>query len=212
MIVEQPKVVLAICDRCHKPIYKPEDLKRHEERTQVLKGRITETQVKTVTLCGSCEIKRLEEEKIKEEKAIRRKKYELKKIRIHSFVWPGLLALALIIFGIVNLTSGNNQVGFSLIIISIFAFTFLATIILDNTFVSDVWITVRDWGFVTMPGIIFELSFDGLVFLIVVKILFFIIGMIISIAAFILATVLAAALSIIGYPLGLYRNIKGIEV
>ena len=62
-----------------------------------------------------------------------------------------------------------------------------------------------------MPGIIFGLSFDGLIFLIAVKILFFIIGIGLALAAVALATGLALALSIFVYPFALSKNFKGIE-
>jgi uncharacterized membrane protein len=73
----------------------------------------------------------------------------------------------------------------------------------------DLWQGVASWGFVKMPGIIFSLSFDGLVFLIATKILFFILGIILATISAIFATVLAMALSLFVYPFALRKNIKG---
>ena len=84
----------------------------------------------------------------------------------------------------------------------------MATLILDNTFINDLWEGIASLGFVKLPGIIFEFSIDGFVFLIAMKILFFIIGLLFSILAFTLATALSLALSLFVYPFALRKNLK----
>lgn len=80
--------------------------------------------------------------------------------------------------------------------------------ILNNTFITDMWLEITSWGFVKFPGIIFEFSFDGLVFLIAMKILFFLLGLVLALLAAAFATALAMALSIFVYPFALIKNIK----
>ena len=63
------------------------------------------------------------------------------------------------------------------------------------------------WGFVRMPGLIFELSLDGIIWLITVKLLFWIIGLALAVLAGILAIGLGLALSLVVYPFALYKNI-----
>lgn len=93
-----------------------------------------------------------------------------------------------------------------------FGYLLLATLILNNTFVSDVFTSVAGFGFVKMPGVIFSLSFDGIIFLIVTKIILFLISVSIGVFFAIFGTILSALLSVIGYPLALYRNFHYIDI
>ena len=97
-------------------------------------------------------------------------------------------------------------------ICGIFAYLLVATLILDNTFVSDVFESVAGFGFVKMPGVIFSLSFNGIIFLIVTKIILFLISVSIGVLFGIVGTILSALLSVIGYPLALYRNFHYIDI
>ena len=72
------------------------------------------------------------------------------------------------------------------------------------------WAEIASWGFVKLPGIIFEFSLDGFAFLIAMKVIFWILGMVLAILSISLATVIAMVLSIFVYPFALRRNLKGI--
>lgn len=211
VIVQEDKVVLGICSKCGKPIYDVDDLKKHEESHTVHHGRGVHTEKNLVVLCSSCEEKRLKEEAERIERNKRIFAEKLRKKRVHSFVWPSILAAILLIIGIVSFAGGKGLIGFLWIGLGIFGYLFLATMILDNTFITELWLEVASWGFVRMPGIIFSFSFDGLVFLIATKIILFLLGLGLAILSFGFATALASILSVFVYPYALSKNIKGIE-
>ena len=211
VIVQEDKVVLGICSRCGKPIYDMDDLKKHEESHMVHHGRSVHTEKNTVVLCSSCDKKRIKEEEEKAERQRRILAEQRRKRRVHSFVWPTILAIILITIGIVSFANGKGSIGFLWIGLGIFGYLFLATMILDNTFITEMWLEVASWGFVRMPGIIFSFSFDGLVFLIATKIILFLLGLGLALLSFGFATALASMLSIFVYPYALSKNIKGIE-
>ena len=70
---------------------------------------------------------------------------------------------------------------------------------------------IFSWGFVRMPGVIFELDLDGILWLITVKLLFWILGLILAALAGLLAIALGLALSLVVYPFALYKNIHSGE-
>lgn len=133
------------------------------------------------------------------------------KRRIHSFVWGGIAAAALAAIGIWAITSDLSIVGISFLVMSVFAFTFVSCLILNNNFITDVVEEIFSWGFVSLPGIIFELSLDGIIWLLTVKLLFWILGLALATMAGGLAITLGAFLSLFAYPFALTKNIKGIE-
>ena len=125
--------------------------------------------------------------------------------RIHSFVWGGLTALVCIIIGICT-----SDIG-TWLAIAIGGFALVSCLILDNNFIGEMVVSVFSWGFVKMPGIIFTLDLDGLIWLLTVKLLFWIIGLLLAVVCGLFAIVLGLVVSVFVYPFALYRNIKGIE-
>ena len=131
------------------------------------------------------------------------------KRRIHSVVWVGLFALVLIGVGIwfsVNSGDFTNLAIFGGI--GVLAFTLISCLILSNNFVGDMIAEIFSWGFVTMPGLIFELDLDGIIWLLTVKLLFWILGLALAAAAGLLAIVLGLIVSIFVYPFALGKNIR----
>ena len=124
------------------------------------------------------------------------------KRRIWSFSVGGVLAALFIICGIIN---SNMLVGF--IVLAVMSFTFSSCLILNNNFILDLVINVASWGFVKMPGLIFTLDLDGIIWLLTVKLLFWILGMILAVLTFILAIVLGCVFSLFVYPYAIIRNI-----
>ena len=134
------------------------------------------------------------------------------KRRIHSFVWGGLAALILIIIGIVTSVNTNDYINLAFWgVVGILAFTLISCLILDNNFVGDMVLEIFSWGFVKMPGLIFTLDLDGIIWLLTVKLLFWILGFILAIICGILAIALGLAVSVFVYPFAIYKNVKGIE-
>ena len=128
------------------------------------------------------------------------------KRRIWSFVVGGILAAAFIAFGIADLPNLAVWIGLAVV-----SFAFSSCLIFNNTFITDMVANIASWGFVRMPGLITTLDLDGIIWLLTVKLLFWILGIILAVLAFILAITLGGIMSVFAYPLALIRNLRGIE-
>ena len=129
--------------------------------------------------------------------------------RIKSFIIGGILAAIAISIGIGALISAGEVTNLLVWLgIGVMAFTFSSCIVLDNNFIGDVFLDILNWGFVKMPGVIFTLDLDGIIFLLTVKLLFWILGFILAIICGILAFVVASALSVFVYPFAIIKNIR----
>ena len=211
IVVQEPKPILGVCEQCNHPIYEATNLNRVNESFIVRTGRTSHTETRQRVLCNGCNEIRLLEEKRKEEQRKREIDATFKKRRIHSFIWPTIVALIFIASGISSFVKGDVSTGLGCLGVGALAYCFVATMILNNTFITDMWLEITSWGFVKLPGIIFEFSFDGLIFLIAMKIIFFILGITLALLAAAFATLLAIALSIFVYPFALRKNLKGEE-
>ena len=84
----------------------------------------------------------------------------------------------------------------------------MATIycIFTLSYISDVFMSVASWS-VRFPGLIFTWDLDGFMWLIAMKILFFVLGILISVSVFLLALSISAFLSIFSFvPLLIYNK------
>ena len=131
------------------------------------------------------------------------------KRRIHSFVWSGIVAIALLIFGITQFVQSSDASMLSGgIAVSIMSFTLISCLILDNNFIGEMISAIFGWGFVTMPGLIFTLDLDGIIWFLTVKLLFWILGIVLAILCGILGIFVGLVMSLFVYPYALYQNIK----
>lgn len=212
VVVQESKPVLAVCEDCNKPIYEPNEVFRIEEKKRVRTRRHHHSVVTTKkVLCKACNDKRLAEEKRKKEQAEKIRKINIEKRRHHSFIWPPLVAIILLIVGIVQFVNGNTTGGAWCMVFMPLSYLFLATMILNNTKVTDIWLEVASWGFVKMPGVIFELSLDGVAWLIAVKILLWLLQFALTLLAIMFATIICMLASIFAYPSALRKNFKYIK-
>ena len=125
--------------------------------------------------------------------------------RTHSFVWGGIAAAICLIIGI-----ASGSIGFWLML-GITSFTLASCLILDNNFVGEMIIEIFSWGFVKMPGLIFELDLDGIIWMLTVKLLFWILGLLLALLFGIFAIALGLFVSLFVYPFALYNDIKNPE-
>lgn len=130
--------------------------------------------------------------------------------RIHSFVWGGLAAVFFIVMGIMG-ASENTDTLIGCLVLAVLSFAFISCLILDNNFVLDMVGGVFSWGFVQMPGLIFTLDLDGIIWLLTVKLLFWILGIVLAILCGLLALTLGLIVSPFVYPFAIIKNIKGVE-
>jgi hypothetical protein len=70
--------------------------------------------------------------------------------------------------------------------------------------VLDIW----GWGFIKLPGLIFTLDLDGIIWLITVKLLFWILGIVLATLCGLLALVIGSIVSVFVYPFAIYKDIK----
>ena len=135
------------------------------------------------------------------------------KRRIWSFVIGGILIAAAIAIGISTMVStGSTTDLFVWLGIGVALFTFSSCIALDNNFVGEVFVGILEWGFVKMPGVIFTLDLDGIIWLLTVKLLFWILGIVLAIICGILGFIIASVVSVFVYPFALVKNIRHPEM
>ena len=125
--------------------------------------------------------------------------------RTHSFVWGGIAAAICLIIGI-----ASGSIGLWLML-GITSFTLTSCLILDNNFVGEMITEIFSWGFVKMPGLIFELDLDGIIWMLTVKLLFWILGLLLALLFGIFAIALGLFVSLFVYPFALYKDIKNPE-
>ena len=200
VVVEQGKPVLAVCERCNKPIYKGEDIVRVNHTHSVGMRRSTETT--TEVRCRSCDTKiknKLHAMKVENGKSL----------KVKGFIFGGIFAAIVLL---ITLLAAPENPYVSKVFLTIFltvgTFTFTSCMFFKNNFIEDIFETISLWGFVTFPGLITTLDLDGIIWLITVKLAFWILGYILAAAAFLLALVVCLFLSIFVYPFALGIIIK----
>lgn len=127
--------------------------------------------------------------------------------RIHSFVWGGLVAALLIALGI---STGDLVSAIFFSVIGVLSFTFVSCLILGSEAVMTILEEINGWAFVSLPGLIYELSLDGIIWMLTVKLLFWILGLVLGILCAILSVIVSLIVSPFAYPFALYKNFKGI--
>ncbi|MBE6656611.1 MAG: hypothetical protein E7609_07095 [Ruminococcaceae bacterium] len=133
--------------------------------------------------------------------------------RIHAYVWSGIIAAAVAAFCIVGYIGSDAGEGLGVAIaLPICAFAFASCLILGNNFIGEMVVEIFSWGFVRMPGLIFTLDLDGIIWLLTVKLLFWVLGILLALLCGTLAVVLGAFVSVFVYPFALYRAYRGKEL
>ena len=203
---EAPKPVLSLCNHCNKPIFEQCEIHRYEYN--VHEGRSWHKESKI--LCDDCYKKQLEQDEREKAKKEKERRTAIKKKRNKGFVVSFLVFALFIIIGITSLVQGKTDEGIGGIALAILGSTFVGALIMDNTFISDMFLSVSRWG-IRLPGVIFTLDLEGLFFLIAVKILFAVISFLVTAAAILFAIILGCFLGIFAYPVALYRSFRYID-
>lgn len=178
----QPKPVLAVCEKCNRPIYNGSEIIRYDV------GRV---------ICREC---RDRENKRRFQAAVEKGK----KNRIKSFVISGIIFAVLLIIAIVN---GGKDIWYG-IAFSVAVFTFSSCLILNNNCIADVFGWITQLGFVKFPGLIFSLDLDGILWLICVKLLFWVLGILITLFFMLVAFVICSVISLFVYPFAIVKNFR----
>lgn len=199
VVVEQGKPVLTICENCKRPIYESEEIvtqTRHYGRSP-----------STHYICTDCD------KKIKAKQKQDAIDYGVSQ-RKKSYKYSSIIALVLLIAGIMYSATQKVDGGMIalVIILPILTYTFVSCMFLKNNFIGDTFITIASWGFVKFPGLIFSFDLGGFVWLIGMKILFWILGFALGLAAVLLALVICMPLSAITYPFALMKSYSNPEL
>lgn len=187
-VMTEQRPVLAVCEDCNKPLYDGKDIVRekHSEGGSTVR-------------CVRCNAKH-------QMQAHQFSLDELQEERRRAWIWSTVAAIALFVISLfVALSPGEKHPLYILVGLgcALALFAFLSCCFLDNTFVGEMWCSIAHWGFVDMPGIIFGLDFDGIVFLIATKILFAILGFLLATASVIFATIVGLVVGVFAFPFAL---------
>ena len=195
---------LHVCERCNKDI--PED-ELVVSRTCVRHaGRGHSAEYRQAYYHKSCleEVER--EAAIKSKEIAERKRHRAKKLSFGWSIFGSIVALGLslgLMFGLGASIHPALVVLFSVLI----AYGIFAAIycILAGSYIAEVFEAVAGFS-IKMPGIIFAWDLDGIAWLIAMKILFAILGIMLSAFVIGFAVALSAFLSILSFPFVLAHN------
>lgn len=201
--------IVGFCKECGKLVYENE-----------------EACTTPVVICKQCAIRRENIKKINENERINQKQQaelaekekknaevsRIKKRRNRGLIASAVITLALLVlFAVLAAVYAKYAVIYSILIVItiVFGYTFFAQLFWDGIVVE---IVLCGGKLVGMPGVIFSLDFDGLVFLIAVKILFAIIKLLIFIFTFMFMVFVAMFVSPFTFLPQMFKLGKGEEL
>ena len=199
---QTPAVILAYCDTCDKPLYNPKEY------------QVTVEYGVQHTTCLECIPKREEEKRKKRderfamERDARREveKDELKKGLLWGIAGGVGLAVLSVIYGIIVEEPTLAIVGAVLGMYG--GYAMVAQFIWGNSVWDVFTFFLRSFR---LPGIIFALSLEGILFLIFVKIAGAILGAILSVILFIIGFFVTWIYAMVIFPFALIKQIRDIK-
>lgn len=187
----QERVVLGVCEACNTPIYEKENIVRKEcDGSKTL-------------LCRACHY-RAERKMAKNDLAVSLE------TRRDGYLYGSLVGGAILVIGIIATVMAKKPIlliPFG--VIAVLAFMGLFCMMMQESFLGDMGASVASWSF-HAPGIIFEWSAEGIMDLIALKIIFWLIGVVVGIATFLLAVTLVMAFAPFCFPYDVYVNNRDI--
>ena len=194
---EVPKQVIALCEQCNAPLYEPDEIVRVGEGSKII--------------CKTCNLANHIYEENRKKKASELRRKIARKRRIRSFILGGVAAGVWILGGIVG--GCFNSIGYAAVTVVLAAmlFCYISCFILRNNFLGDVSLEILSWGFVRLPGLIFEFSIDGCLWLIGMKILFWVLEIGLAILTALLSFAIGMLISVFIYPYAIIKNITDPE-
>ena len=205
----ETKEMLGVCKECGKMLYKGDE----QEGADKLICKKCHAQQELARTAREKEKARQQEQFMREKAAAKAKeKREIAKARNRGLIWGGIIAGLLLIFSIYSVVSTPSEDMGSLIVTAIvmnlITFTFVSQLFWDGA-VFDCATT--GGKIVGTPGVIFEFSLDGFIFLIAMKILFAIIKFIFWLLSLLFFVVIAYIISPFTFVPALLRvNREGI--
>ena len=183
--------VLAVCEKCNRPIYTGSEIVRQQTGGRSRVQRV---------ICSDCDRKeKAAHAQYMHNKAASRRKW--------SFILGGIgFAVALLTMILLGAFADPSKIVLG-ILTPICVFTLISCLLFSNNFIGEMIISIAGFS-IRMPGVIFGLSLDGLIWFVTVKLALFLLGVMASLACWALAIMLGLILSIFVYPFALSKNIN----
>lgn len=185
-----PKIIRGYCEDCSKPVGPNEYVVKHDGVAQHI-------------YCHQCNQKRERGKRDAEQ-------YELEKEFKGGFIWGAVAFGAALIVALIAIFAG----GLTSFEIAVACFLPVGISALVCCCVWDTWITDVFLFFCRsfrMPGLIFTLDLDGIIWLITVKILFAILSGLLSVICFVFGVCIASVMAVVAWPFSLAYRIKEIK-
>lgn len=201
---QQPKIICGYCDLCNKPVSNGEYMVMRP------KTRGGAQQI----LCLDCRKKVAAQERIDEQN---RKNYEYSKFKstnVKSIIWGAVVGVAVLVIFALSLTLAGDMpaslaVPFA-IVFGIAGFSFTMQMFWDGAVNDLFFFFLKSFK---MPGVIFTLDLDGILFLIFVKLFGAILGAILSVVFFLLGMIITPLGSVFILPFAaIKRSIEGAKL
>ena len=196
-------VVLAYCDVCDKPLYNPK-----EYQVSIVDGVQHTTCLECIPKKEAMK-RQARDERLARERKRRQddEKHELKKGLLWGIVGGVGLAVLMLVGGIFA-----EQGTTAIIVATVLGLYGGYAMLTQFIWVNSVWDV---FGFflrtLKLPGVIFTLSLDGILFLIFVKILGAILSAIVSVLLFIVGFIVTWIYAMIIFPFALIKEIKDVR-
>lgn len=194
---EAPKQVIALCEQCNAPLHEPREIVRVGGGSKII--------------CKACDEKNRIDEENKKKRARELRLEIAYKRRIRSFVLGGIAAVVWILGGFAGGCFNSIEYAAVTVLLAVMLFCYISCFILRNNFLGDMSLEILSWGFVRLPGLIFEFSIDGCLWLIGMKILFWVLGIGLAILAALLSFAIGMLISVFIYPYAIIKNITNPE-
>ena len=184
--VVETKIINGYCNRCKKPVGPDEYV-------------VSNTYGGQRIYCHDCSHKNAEEAKNRlkaEEDA------DFKRGLKRGAIWGGIIAILFLIIFIAGATYGGIPIAF---LLGYMAFAFRTQITWDNSVMDCFGFFLRSFR---APGVIFELSLDGFIFLILAKLLFAVIGFLFTTIFFVVGVVVTLFYAAVAFPFALISRLR----
>lgn len=199
----EKKPVLAVCEACNTPIYDKEKI-----------FRFTDQNGQKTVYCQKCHrrktLRELQEKRcaatVELDTEITRRK--------RGYIFGALIGIVIFLIGIISAVATLNWVPALVCgILGTLAFMGFFCVFAGDSVIGEMGAGVMGWSF-HAPGIIFEWSAEGIADLIVLKIIFWLIGLLVGICTFCLGIAVILVCAPFAFPYDVYavnRDIRNLQ-
>lgn len=187
--VVETKIINGYCNRCKKPVGPDEYVVENGYGGQKI-------------YCNECAAKNRKEA---HDKVVNEERESFRRGLIRGGIWGGTLTL---IFAIAAISAGSIEAFLGGLLIAYMVFAFRAQFAWDNSVTDCFGFFLRSFR---APGVIFELSLDGFIFLILAKLLFAVIGFLFTTIFFLIGVVVSFVYAAFAFPFALIAQLNNLK-